>query len=360
MIKPNFAAPCQVLLLQLRLAKIADNLFFCRMDYRKLGRTGLQVSELCLGTMQFGWTADEAASVAVLDAYREAGGNFIDTADIYTTWHSPGLAGGGLSEAMIGRWLKARGGRTDLVVATKVRGKMWEGPNGEGLSRQRLIRCCEDSLRRLQTDYLDLYQCHWADLATPIEETLSALDDLVRAGKVRYIGASNYPAWRLMEALWQSDRHGYARFDSYQPQYSLMERAGFEIEAMPLCKHHGLGVIPYSPLAGGFLTGKYSRGQPPPIGARSKEISDRYLNERGWAVIDALAAVGQAHGKTIGQTALAWLLSNPVVTAPIIGANNAGQLRESLGAAGYRLEADEVTRLNELTKYPRNWRPIWD
>lgn len=330
------------------------------MDYRKLGRTGLKVSELCLGTMQFGWTADEAASFVVMDAFREGGGNFIDTADIYTTWHAAGLAGGGVSEQIIGRWLKARGRRQDWIIATKVRGKMAEGPSGEGLSRARVIHCCEDSLRRLQTDYIDLYQCHWVDLATPIEETLGALDDLVRAGKVRYIGASNYPAWRLMEALWQSDRRGYARFDSYQPQYSLMERAGFEIEAMPLCRHHGLGVIPYSPLARGFLTGKYRRGEPAPASARAPEVTEDYCNERGWAVVDALAAIGKVRGKTAGQTALAWLLSNPVVTAPIIAANNAGQLRESLGAAGYRLAPDEMTRLNDLTKYYRNWRPIWD
>ncbi len=330
------------------------------MEYRHLGRTGLQVSELCLGTMQFGWTTDEASSVAVLDAYREAGGNFVDTADIYTTWGSAGLAGGGVSEQIIGRWLKARGNRADIVLATKVRGRMAEGPNGEGLSRQRVIRSCEDSLRRLQTDYLDLYQCHWVDLSTPIEETLGALDDLVRAGKVRYLGASNYPAWRLMEALWQSDRRGYARFESYQPQYSLMQRAGFEIEAMPLCRHHRLGVIPYSPLACGFLTGKYRRGEPPPMGIRAKEVTEDYCNDRGWAVIDMLTAIAQAHGKTVSQTALAWHLSNPVVTAPIIGANNVGQLRESLGVAGYRLSPEEMARLNEVTKYPRNWRPIWD
>ena len=330
------------------------------MDYRKLGRTGLQVSELCLGTMQFGWTADETASFAVMDAYREAGGNFIDTADIYTTWHAAGLAGGGVSEEIIGRWLKARGGRADVVLATKLRGRMWEGPNGEGLARSRVIRCCEDSLRRLQTDHLDLYQCHWADLATPIDETLGALDGLVRAGKVRTLGASNYPAWRLMEALGQSDRHGYARFDCYQPEYNLMERAGFEIEAQPLCRHHQLGVIPYSPMAGGFLTGKYRRGVPPPAGARAKAVSENYLNEHGWAVIDALTAIGRAHNKTPGQTALAWLLTNPVITAPIVGANHADQLRESLGAVGYRLDAGEMSRLNELTKYPKNWRPIWD
>lgn len=329
------------------------------MEYRKLGHTGLKVSEFCLGTMQFGWTTDEANAVQVMDGFVAAGGNFIDTADIYTTWGPRGLAAGGESERIIGRWLKARGNRGELVVATKVRGRMSEGPNGEGLSRRRVIACCEDSLRRLQTDYLDLYQCHWADLDTPIEETLSALDDLVRAGKVRYIGASNYPAWRLMEALAQSEKHGFARFVSYQPQYSLMERAGFEIEAMPLCRHHGLGVIPYSPLACGFLTGKYRRGVNVDS-IRAAEVRELYAHERGFALIDELERIGRAHGKTIAQTALAWMLTNPVVTAPIIGANNVRQLEDALGAAGYRLSPAEMEALHALTKYPKNWRPIWD
>jgi aryl-alcohol dehydrogenase-like predicted oxidoreductase len=329
------------------------------MNYRRLGRTGMKVSELCLGTMQFGWTTDEENAVAVMDAFVGSGGNFVDTADIYTTWGPRGLAAGGESEEIIGRWMKARGNRADLVVATKVRGRMSEGPNGEGLSRRRVIAACEDSLRRLQIDHIDLYQCHWVDLDTPIDETLSALDDLVRAGKVRYIGASNYPAWRLMEALGQSDQHGYARFVSYQPQYSLMERAGFEIEAMPLCRHYGLGVMPYSPLACGFLTGKYRRGVKVES-IRAEEVRELYANERGFAVIDALDEIARDHSKTVAQTAFAWMLTNPVVTAPIIGANTAAQLQESLGAVGYRLSAEEMNRLNELTRYPKNWRPIWD
>jgi len=329
------------------------------MIYRKLGRTGLKVSELCLGTMQFGWTTDEKNSVEVMDAYFTAGGNFVDTADIYTMWGPRGLAAAGESEEIIGRWMRARGNRSQIVLATKVRGKMWEGPDGEGLSRARVIRCCEDSLRRLQTDHIDLYQCHWVDLDTPIDETLSALDDLVHAGKVRYIGASNYPAWRLMEALWQSDRHNYARFVSYQPQYSLMERAGFEIEAMPLCRHHGLGVMTYSPLARGFLTGKYRRGVKVES-IRAGEVQENYANDRGFALIDEMETIGRAHGKTVAQTALAWLLTNPVVTAPIIGANTTTQLQDSLGAAGYRLNAVEMESLHKLTTYPKNWRPIWD
>jgi aryl-alcohol dehydrogenase-like predicted oxidoreductase len=191
-----------------------------------------------------------------------------------------------------------------------------------------------------QTDYIDLYQCHWVDLDTPIDETLSALDDLIEQGKVRYIGASNYPAWRLMEAIWQSDKRGYARFDCYQPEYSLMERQLFEYEAMPLCKHYGLGVIPYSPLAGGFLTGKYRRDTPTPESARAEGVLKNYGNERGYAVIEGLQEIGDAHGKTVAQTALAWQLSNPVITAPIIGANNVQQLQDTIGAVGYRLSPE--------------------
>lgn len=329
------------------------------MEYRKMGRTGLQVSEICLGTMQFGWTADEEASQKVMNTFMEAGGNFLDTADIYSFWAGE-ASYAGKTEEIIGRWISGRSDRQDIVLATKVRGQMWPGPNGEGLSRSHIIRACEGSLRRLQTDYIDLYQCHWADLNTPIEETLSALDHLVESGKVRYLGASNYPAWRLMEALAVSDKRRLARFDCYQPEYSLMERQLFEYEAMPLCRHYGLGVIPYSPLAGGFLTGKYRRDSPKPESVRAAVNMENFGNERGWAVIDALEEIGKAHGKTVAQTALAWNLSNPVITAPVIGANTPEQLTDLLGAAGYRLSGEEMARLNDLTKWPRNWRPIWD
>ncbi|GAB4465255.1 MAG: aldo/keto reductase [Armatimonadaceae bacterium] len=328
------------------------------MDYRKMGRTGLKVSELCLGTMQFGWTADEPTSFAVMDAFAEAGGNFIDTADIYTNWAGD-AAYAGKSEEIIGRWMKDRDNRRNIVLATKVRGRMTEGPNGEGLSRDRILKCCEDSLRRLQTDYIDLYQCHWADMTTPIDETLSAMDILVRQGKVRYVGASNYPAWRIMEALWQAEKNGYPRFDCYQPEYSLMERSLFEYEAMPCCKHYGIGVIPYSPLAGGFLTGKYRKGAEVDS-VRAGGILKRYGNDSGYAVIDALEEIGNVHGKTVAQTSLAWMLTNPVITAPIIGANTVDQLHDSLQVVGYRLSEDEMTRLNDLTRYPKNGRPIWD
>ncbi|MCF3648767.1 aldo/keto reductase [Synoicihabitans lomoniglobus] len=329
------------------------------MEYRKLGRTNLSVAELCLGSMQFGWTANEDASFAVMDAYVAAGGNFIDTADVYTWWGEKGTAGLGESEEIIGRWLQARGGRDSMVIATKLGGPMHDGPDDKGLSRERVIKCCEASLRRLQVDHIDLYQCHWTDLSTPIEETLAAMGELVKAGKVRHVGASNYPAWRLAEALWQADKLGLPRFETYQPQYSLMETGLFELEPMALCKHHELGVIPYSPLACGFLTGKYRRDGAAPS-ARSHEVVKNYAHERGYAIIDALEEIGAGHGKSIAATAIAWLLSNPVVTSPIIGANSVAQLDTLLEAVGYRLSAEEMSRLNSMTTCYRNHRLIWD
>jgi aryl-alcohol dehydrogenase-like predicted oxidoreductase len=287
------------------------------MQYRNLGRTGLKVSELCLGTMQWGWTADEPTSFAVMDAFVEAGGNFIDTADVYSRWAEGNP--GGVSEEIIGRWMKARGNRRQIVLATKVRGVMWDGPNGEGLSRGHIMAAVEDSLRRLQTDHIDLYQTHWFDAGTPIDETMRALDDLVRQGKVRYVGCSNYPAWRLAKALWTSDTLGLARYDSIQPHYNIAYRAEFERELKPLCEEEGVGVIPYSPLAGGFLTGKYRRDAPVPDSARASAVQRRYLNDRGFTILEALEKLGQARGKTIAQMALAWQLSQPVITSPIIG-----------------------------------------
>ena len=320
------------------------------MEYRKLGRTGLKVSELCLGTMQFGWSADEATSFAVMDAFVSAGGNFIDTADVYSRWAEGNP--GGVSEQIIGRWMKARGNRGAIVLATKARGRMWVGPNGEGLSRLHLIRACEDSLRRLDTDTIDLYQTHFFDAETPIDETLRALDDVVRAGKVRYVGCSNYPAWRLAKALWASDRLSLARYDSLQPHYNLANRAEFERELKPLCEEEGVGVIPYSPLAGGFLTGKYRRERVSlPASTRAEGIEKRYLNDRGFAILDKLDEVARTRSLTVGQTALAWLLTQPVITAPIVGANSVEQLAESLGAAGVRLSAEEMDTLNTVSAW---------
>jgi len=308
----------------------------------------MKVSELCLGTMQWGWTADEPTSFAVMDAFVAAGGNFIDTADVYSRWIQGNP--GGVSEEIIGRWMKARGNRQSIVLATKARGRMWDGPNGEGLSRAHLMRAVDDSLRRLQTDYIDLYQTHSDDRETPLDETLRALDDMVRAGKVRYIGASNIQAWRLCGALWTSEKHGIARYDSLQPHYNLANRAEFERELKPLVENQGVAVIPYSPLAAGFLTGKYQRGSET-ASARADNIRNRYFNERGWAILDALKGVAGGRGLSPAQTALAWLLTQPVITAPIIGANSVEQLDESLGAAGVRLTAEEMAALNDASKW---------
>lgn len=319
------------------------------MEVRQLGHSGLQVSELALGTMQFGWTTDEASAFAIMDAYLEAGGNLIDTADIYSTWAEGNP--GGVSEEIIGRWMKARGNRHRVVLATKVRGRMWEGANGEGLSRAHIMRAVEDSLRRLQTDRVDLYQAHWFDANTPIEETMRTFDDLVRSGKVRYVGCSNYPAWRLMEALWTSDRCGLERYVCLQPHYSLVRRDEFERELMAVAETYGLGVIPYSPLAGGFLTGKYRPGAALPDSQRAKRIQERTFSERNFALLDKLEEIGRAHDQGVQQAALAWLLTNPVVTAPIVGANSVEQLQASLAAAGMRLNPEQMVVLNGLSDW---------
>lgn len=318
------------------------------MKNRKLGRTGLKVSELCLGTMQFGWTTDEAAGFEVMDAFVEAGGNFIDTADVYSSWaeNNPG----GVAEQIIGRWMKARGNRQEVVLATKVRGKMWEGPNGEGLSRAHIMRAVEDSLRRLDTDYVDLYQTHWFDADTPIDETLRVLEDLVRQGKVRYIGASNYPAWRLMESLWSAEVNGAPRYDSLQPHYNLAHRDDFERELKEVCERYEIGVIPYSPLAGGFLTGKYDR-EVVPESARAEGAKKKYFNEKGWRVLDAVRQVAEQAGSTPAAVALGWLLSQPVISSPIVGANSVEQLKGSLATVELSLSEEQVEKLNEASEW---------
>jgi aryl-alcohol dehydrogenase-like predicted oxidoreductase len=230
---------------------------------------------------------------------------------------------------------------------------MGEGPNDEGLTRYHMMHAVEASLKRLQTDYIDLYQCHWPDDNTPIEETLRAFDDLVHQGKVRYIGCSNFAAWQVCKALWTSDKFNLARFESVQPHYNLVHRAEFERELMPLCRAEGLGVIPYSPLGGGFLTGKYHIGQSAPKGSRGEgnERMIKYSNTKNFALIDKLEEMGKARGKTVSQMALGWLLTNPEVTSPIVGVNNVSQLNEILGAVGLRLAEDEMKTLNEMSKW---------
>jgi aryl-alcohol dehydrogenase-like predicted oxidoreductase len=326
---------------------------FVAMEYRKLGRTGLKVSELCLGTMTFRWTSTEEQSLQVLDRAWEAGINFIDTADVYSFWAEGNP--GGVAEEIIGKWLKSKP-RNQVVIATKVRGRMWDGPNGAGLSRQHIMLAVEHSLRRLQIETIDLYQVHAPDWDTPLDETLRALDDLVRQGKVRYIGASNYPAWLLVKSLWESDKGQLARFDSIQPHYHLLNRREVEPELAAVCLQEGVGMIPYSPLAGGFLTGKYTReGAPAGTRGAGNERMKRYMTEQNFAIIDALREMGQKRDKSVLQMALGWLQSMPFVTSPIVGANTTDQLKESLGAVGLRLNEEEMQRLDELTGVERNY-----
>jgi aryl-alcohol dehydrogenase-like predicted oxidoreductase len=324
------------------------------MEYRYLGATGLKVSELCLGAMTFGRESSEEASHQILDRFVEQGGNFIDTADVYSR---------GISEQVVGRWLAGRS-RDDLVLATKVRFPMGEGPNDVGLSRKHILAGVEQSLRRLGTDYIDLYQVHCWDHKTPLEETLGTLDTLVHSGKVRYIGASNYAGWQLQKAIDLSRRMGWEPFTCLQPQYNLLCRST-EWELIPVCRNEGLGVIPWSPLRGGWLSGKYRRGMAaPPAGTRVAVAEEQgwseswsaYNNERTWSLLDALFAVADEAGKTPAQVAINWLLRQPGVTAPIIGARTMEQLETNLGSAGWQLSEAALARLNQAsaseTPYP--------
>jgi aryl-alcohol dehydrogenase-like predicted oxidoreductase len=321
------------------------------MEYRFVGRTGLRVSELCLGAMTFGRECSEELSRQILDRFVAAEGNFIDTADVYSR---------GASEEIIGRWLKNRD-RESLVIATKVRfgtdAPNARRPNRFGLSRKHIMAEVDASLRRLQTDYIDLYQVHMWDPDTAFEETLSALDDLVRRGKVRYIGASNYSGWQLQKSIDMSRAAGWEPFTCLQALYNLLDRE-LEWELLPVCRNEGLGVIPWSPLRGGWLSGKYRRGMAAaPKGTRVgiademgwSESWARYANEQTWTVVDTLEALGKETGKSVAQIALNWLLRQRGVTAPIIGARNLDQLDDNLGATGWTLSAEQIERLDRAS-----------
>ncbi len=320
------------------------------MEYRRLGRTGLKVSTICLGTMQFGWSTGEAQAHAIMSEAVALGCNFLDTADVYSNWVEGNP--GGVSEQIIGNWLKSGSvRRDDVIIATKVRGKMGDGANDDGLSRLHILNGVRDSLRRLQTDYIDLYQVHWPDDDTPLDETLRALDDLIRTGLVRYIGCSNFPAWLLAKSLWVSDVRNLARFDSLQPHYNLVHRAEFERELQPLCLDQQIGVIPYSPLAGGFLTGKYRRAAEVPESARANGIRRRYMNEQGYAAVDKLEEICLQQGATVAQTAIAWILANPAVTSAIIGANSLDQLHDTMKGVEFALSDEEKSALDNITAW---------
>ena len=317
------------------------------MEYRRLGNSGLKVARLCLGTMTFGWSADEPTSLQIMDAYADAGGNFIDTADAYSRWYKNNK--GGEAETIIGHWLKERRNRYLMVVATKFNGRLWEGPNGDGLRRGHVMKAVEDSLHRLGTDHIDLYQTHWPHYDTPQEETLRALDDLIKSGKVRYIGCSNEPAWRLTKSLWISEKYNLNRFISSQPPYSLVRRADFERESEALVLDQGIGVIPYSPLQGGFLSGKYRRDTVP-NSIRASELT-KYGTEKNFTLIDLLEERGKAYHASVAQMALAWMLNRPAITAPIIGANTVEQFQDILGCLAVNLSTEDVKAIDEASSW---------
>jgi aryl-alcohol dehydrogenase-like predicted oxidoreductase len=302
------------------------------MNLRQLGRSDLYVTPLCLGGNVFGWTIDEPTSFEVLDAYLDMGGNFVDTADVYSSW-APGNTGGE-SEVILGKWMKARGNRDKVIIATKVGSQM---PNGSGLSRAWITQAVEDSLKRLQTDVIDLYQSHIDDSNTPLEETLRTYDDLIKQGKVRVIGSSNYNGARTQEANNISTNNNLARYECTQPLYNFVKREAYENDLEPALLTNQIGCIPYSSLASGFLSGKYRVGQELPQTARAGGVQGRYMNEEGWAALAEMELLAKAHGCTVAQASLAWLMHRPSVTAPIASATSVAQLKELMGAMNVKM-----------------------
>jgi 1-deoxyxylulose-5-phosphate synthase len=319
------------------------------MQHTRLGRTGLTVSRLCLGTMTFGYQCDEATSFAILDRALEAGISFLDTADMYP------LGGDGTTvgrtEEIIGRWMKGR--RDDVIVATKCFGPMSRRPWDRGSSRKHIMEAVDASLRRLDTDSIDLYQIHFYDAEVTHDETLSALTDLVRSGKVRYIGCSNYLAWELARAIGRSETLGICRFDSVQPRYNLLYRS-IERELLPLCAAEGVGVIPYNPLAGGFLSGKHQRGEPTEgsrftLGTAAGRYQERYWHDKQFDMVDLLRPIAAEAGVSVATLALQWVFANPVITAPIVGASRPAQLDDAIAAEATPIDPAVKAQLDELT-----------
>lgn len=320
------------------------------MKYTRLGRTGLQVSRLCLGTMTFGYQCDEKTSVAIMDRAFEAGITFFDTADVYPLGAPAGSTG--RTEEFVGRWLSGR--RDRIVLATKCFGRTGPSRWDQGNSRKHILDAVDASLKRLGTDYIDLYQLHGPDAETPIDETLRALEDVVRAGKVRYIGCSNFLAYQLARALGRSEALGVVRFDSVQPRYNLLFRE-IERELLPLCSEDGVGVIPYNPIAGGLLSGKHNPTAGPEEGSRftlgsaAERYQDRYWHEGMFETVEQMRPIAQEAGMSLPQMAVAWVLANPVITAPIIGASRPEQLEDTAKAAETPLPVELKQRLDQLT-----------
>lgn len=325
------------------------------MEYRSFGRTGVKVSSLCLGCMMFGGKTDAAESERIINRALDAGINFIDTANVYNA---------GRSEEVTGVALRKTGKRHSVVLATKVHGRMGDDINAQGSSRRHIIEQCEASLRRLGTDYIDLYQMHRPRSDTPIDETLRALDDLVRAGKVRYIGSSTFAAWQLVESLWVAKELGLNRFVCEQPPYHLLDRR-VERELLPMARTYGIATIPWSPLAGGLLTGKYNRSQPPPedsrfAGASRNPMYQQRMTEQMWDAIEGIEPLAKARGATMSQFALAWVLDQPGVTSPIIGPRTMEQFEDNLGALAFKLTDDERARVDALVPPGRMVSPFYE
>jgi aryl-alcohol dehydrogenase-like predicted oxidoreductase len=326
------------------------------MEYKRLGTTGIKISKFILGTMQIGWRTEEEESFKIMDKAIELGINCFDTADVYSYWADNSYPG--KTEEIIGRWLKDRGTRDNLILTTKLRGAMSDDINDRGLSRRHVHQAITGSLKRLQTNWIDLYQIHSFDNDVSIEETLHALNLLVEDGIVNYIGASNMHPWMLVESFWVSEKYGYVRFESVQPPYSLVRRLLVEHQLEHVIKKYGLGVIPYSPLAGGFLTDRYSRDGPLPDTPRSEGAQKRYFTEKRWEIHDTVRELATSKDVKMTQVALAWMLTKEFITAPIIGANSVEQLEENIGALEVKLDADDIKRLDEVSDWVNDYETI--
>lgn len=324
------------------------------MEYRRFGSTGIKISRFVLGTMQFGWRIGEKESFRIMDKAVELGINCLDTADIYPYWAESGYPR--KTEEIIGCWLRDRGTRDDLIIATKVRGAMSADVNDRGLSRRHIHQAIQGSLKRLQTDWIDLYQIHSFDTETSVEETLQTLNILVNNGTVNYIGASNTHPWRLVESFWISDKRGYVRFETIQLVYNLARRLLIEYQFEHVIRKYGLGVISYSPLGTGFLTGRYSKDQPLPDTPRSEGVKKRYFTKKRFKILDTVKEIAENHEKTMTQVSLAWILTRDIITAPIIAANTTEQLEENVGALEIKLTEDEIRLLNDVS----DWIPEYE
>ena len=324
------------------------------MEYVKMGNTGTKISKITLGTMQFGWRVGEEESFKIMDKALELGINCFDTADIYSSWAENSYAG--KTEKIIGRWMKDRGSRDDLILATKLFGQMSKDINTRGLSRRHIHQALHGSFERLKTDWVDLYQIHTFDPDTPIEETLHGLNIQIDEGLVNYIGASNIHPWQLLESFWMSDKYGYPRFETLQPPYSIARRMLVENQFEYIVNKYKVGVLPYSPLGGGFLTGKYQKSEDSPDTPRKDSVKNKYFTENRWKILEAVTEVADANNASVAQVSLAWVLSKDFVTSPIIGANSVEQLEENLGALSLNLSSTELDELDKIS----NWLPEYE